>query len=321
MFVPRDVEGDEEGDTRDGGSDRGLKEIGDGDGEGLSREEREALAADEKPDGDADGEGEGEGGSDEQSGAGAGQEEEHYEVVVDGEPKKVSLKEALEGYIRTETFHQRMNKVNEVATIVQAEDQKNRVIRDQWIKRHTDLESDFTGLIPKEPDWDAEFARDPAGAHALKKQFDGVKAKLDSMRADRAKVEQERAQENARLIAQFAEQGRSKFVADNNLHDKDVLEKEIASMRKTALAQGFTEQEIAEVYDPRMLTILRKASKYDRMMAAKPKAVIPGKGKTLAPGSVNGARRSDRKGIDAAQRKLAASGRIDDAADFFRTIL
>jgi hypothetical protein len=116
--------------------------------------------------------------------------------------------------------------------------------------------------------------------------------------------------------------GRAKFVEENQLQDPKVLDREIQSMRKTALSAGFTEQEVAEVYDPRMLNILRKASKYDRMMTAKPKAVIPGKGKTLTPGSVNGKQvRSDRKGIDAAQRNLAASGRVDDMAEFFRKIL
>ena len=73
---------------------------------------------------------------------------------------------------------------------------------------------------------------------------------------------------------------------DSKIPDKPALEKEIASMRRTAFAAGFSEQEVATVYDPRMLGILRKASKYDRMMAAaKPRAEVPGKGRTLTPGA------------------------------------
>jgi hypothetical protein len=93
-------------------------------------------------------------------------------------------------------------------------------------------------------------------------------------------------------------------------------------MRTTAFAHGFNEKEVSEVFDPRMLDVLYEASEYRRIMANKPKAVIPGKSKTLTPGSGNGvSRRTDRKGIDAAQRRLAASGSLDDAANFFKTVL
>jgi hypothetical protein len=93
-------------------------------------------------------------------------------------------------------------------------------------------------------------------------------------------------------------------------------------MRTTGLAHGFNEKEIAAVFDPRMLNVLYESSEYRRIMANKPKAVIPGKGKTLTPGSGNGVhRRTDRKGIDAAQRRLAADGSIEAATNFFKTVL
>lgn len=287
---------------------------------------RERLPESDDEEGSAEDEGEGEGESedksDESSDEDDGEQGPHYEVNVDGAIKQVSLKEALEGYIRTDTFHQRMNKLSEIATNVSAENVKNQQIRDHWIKRARELEGEYEALIPKEPDWDAEFAANPAAAHSLQKQFQAVKGKLDAHRQQRIQQEQALVEENKRRVAEFARMGQERFINENQLQDPKVREKEVQSMRRTALSHGFSEQEIAEVYDPRMLSILRKASKYDRIQAAKPKAVIPGKGKTLTPGSVNGAKpRSDRKGIDAAQRKLAASGRIDDAADFFLRVL
>jgi hypothetical protein len=44
--------------------------------------------------------------------------ERKVEVTVDGEPVEVSIKEALEGYVRTETFHRRMNQLDEAKKIV-----------------------------------------------------------------------------------------------------------------------------------------------------------------------------------------------------------
>lgn len=331
LFVPREVEGDEFGDTSDGGDDRTLrrrearveedddeaapdeqssKRAKPGEGEGSDAEDKEA---EEDPDAEE---------SDDESDEDAGEDQPHYEVKVDGETKTVSLKEALEGYIRTETFHQRMNKVSEAAQVVSSENVKNQQIRDYWIKRAQDLEGEFSLLLPQEPDWDKEFSIDPAAAHRLKKQYETVNGKLEAFRQERTQQEQIRAQEYARMNAEISRRGQEKFVNDHKLHDEVKRTKVVNNMRNTAFALGFNEKEVSEVFDPRMLDVLYEASEYRRIMANKPKAVIPGKGKTLTPGSGNGvSRRTDRKGIDAAQQRLAKSGSIDDAANFFKTVL
>ena len=131
------------------------------------------------------------------------------------------------------------------------------------------------------------------------------------------------AQEEAdRRLKQYAVDGFSRFVMDAKIPDEATLKKELKSMRQTAFAAGFSETEVATVYDPRMLSILRKASKYDRMMAAaKPRAEVPGKGRTLTPGAATPIGNAPRKGLDEANRRLASSGRLDDAAEVFRRIL
>ena len=45
------------------------------------------------------------------------------------------------------------------------------------------------------------------------------------------------------------------------------LRRIIGGMRKTALAEGFLEHEVAGVYDKRMLNVLFKAWMYDQGMA------------------------------------------------------
>jgi hypothetical protein len=92
-------------------------------------------------------------------------------------------------------------------------------------------------------------------------------------------------------------------------------------MRRTAMNAGFSEYEVATVYDPRMLTILLKASKYDRMTANSPRAVIPDKGKALTPGAATPLGNVRRSGFNDAQRRLAESGRLQDAVEVFRRML
>ena len=93
------------------------------------------------------------------------------------------------------------------------------------------------------------------------------------------------------------------------------LKKELNSMRRCALDAGFSEYEISTVYDKRMLTVLRKASKYDRIMAAKPVPVQPDRGRALEPGAASSVGSvSRRRNIDDVMRRQAASGSLDDTA-------
>jgi hypothetical protein len=96
-------------------------------------------------------------------------------------------------------------------------------------------------------------------------------------------------------------------------------------MRKTALAEGFSEMEVAGVYDKRMLNVLFKAWLYDQGMAVKPvaQAALPGpNGRSLAPGSARPLSGSagSRK-VDEAQRQLARTGKMEDAETYFHRLL
>ena len=85
-------------------------------------------------------------------------------------------------------------------------------------------------------------------------------------------------------------------------------------MRRTASEAGFSEDEISTTYDERMLSILHKAAKYDNMMRNKPLPVQPERQGALQPGSAPRIGNSAARGMNDAQKKLAASGRVDDAA-------
>jgi hypothetical protein len=92
-------------------------------------------------------------------------------------------------------------------------------------------------------------------------------------------------------------------------------------MRRTGLTAGFTEEELSQVYDSRMLQVLLKASKYDRMMAAKPKPVVRPQGKPITPGAGSAKSRTAQSGVTSAMKRLNKTGSIDDAAVVFDQII
>jgi hypothetical protein len=355
MFEPRIVEGDPEtGDTRDGGDDPRLRSrergIADGwiderqDRETQSRsrqapaqtqgesgerrvqpdggEELHSAAAD---DGHAGAEDEQEDAAADAAGDEEGEDDEpQYEITVDGQPTTVSLGELRDGYIRTATFHSRLNKVNEGRAVVEQENARVTQLRDLYVQGLQFLDEDLRGIMPVEPDWEAEFTRDPANAHRMQKEFNKFHAKLNQIRQNRAWAIQNGREENDRRSAQYAADQFTQFVQDHSklIKDEPSLRRIIGGMRQTALSEGFNEQEVAGVYDKRMLNILLKAHLYDQGMAVRPQAVIPGKGKALVPGSARPLLGSaGRRNIDEAQRQLARTGRMEDATAFFDRLL
>ena len=324
MFELREIEGDPEtGDTGDGGDDLQLRsrerDLADG------REPRRRQDVSKTANVDEDGipfEIEPDDSTPVAEAAQAEDEgDEKYEVTVDGAVRHVTLAEALRGYIRQETFHQRATQLNQIQQNLEVDAGRQQQNWGLLLAARQAYEEDLQGLLPREPNWDQAFAVNPQEAHRQQKIFQVIYGKLAQSRQQRAEMEAIRAQENDRRIHQYAVNGFSKFVMDNQIPDEPTLQKELRSMRRTAAMVGFSEYEVATVYDPRMLTVLRKASKYDRMMANRPNAIQPGRGKTLTPGAATPLGNVRRSGLDDAQRRLAQSGKLSDAVDVFRRIL
>jgi hypothetical protein len=142
--------------AREGG-ERPLAEPGEERG-GTASDEGHARAEDEQQDADAQAAGD-EAGADE--GSEDADENAQYEITVDGEPQTVTLGELRDGYIRTATFHSRLNKVNEHKQAIEAENQRVSQMRDLYINGLQNLDEDIRGITPQEPNWDEEYAKDP----------------------------------------------------------------------------------------------------------------------------------------------------------------
>jgi len=342
IFQPRDIEGDERGDTSDGGADPRLLEqerrVADGrseEGEPAQKPAKRAPAPandndepaeDQPPErigeaDDADPDAEKPDKGDGADGDASEDTSPRYKIQVDGEEKEVSLNEALRGYQREETFNNRMRQMVEVAKTIDQRGAEANLAREAYIQLCQNQEQEFAALIPKEPDWEQLYRQDPAAAHQLETNYKQVYGTLNAIRQRRAQAQQEAFNANAQRTAAYARAEFDKFRARNKLTDQQSLDKAIGYMRRTAMEAGFSEDEIGTTYDERMLTVLNKAAKYDNMMRNKPLPVQPERQGALQPGSAprigNGAQRS----MNDAMRRLQATGRVDDAAGVFAQML
>jgi hypothetical protein len=355
MFEPRPVEGDEKtGDTRDAGPDPRLVErerrIADGrsnegdergepgeeaaetQGEGGERplrrgsKERGDAAADDghdeagegkepKPEGETDDEGE------KWALTLNGQPVEKLEVTVDGQETPVSLDECVKGYIRQETFHRRMNEVVSARQAVEQEATNVGQARDVYGQKLKYLDTLIAQMTPQEPDWDKEFAADPRQAHEKQKAYGEIYQKRHWIDSELQRTAHETQAEYDKRSKDYALRNFTEFVAESKIPDEKALTETLNLMRSYGRKEGFSEAELAQTYDKRMLRVLRKAALYDQGQTERPKAVIPGKGKTLTPGVATPVGNATRRHIDEAQSKLAKTGRMEDAAQVMARLI
>jgi hypothetical protein len=312
-----DVEVDEESPAQGGGDDEALygdrpkkakEPVADEDDDVESLDEGEPDDEAEAPDEDED---------DEAEGPDKEFLSQEVQVIVDGEERVVKLKEALEGYVRTETFHKRMNEVDEAKKIVQRAAVDAVQNYQYTMQIGQEMEAHLDALVPKEPNWDEEFQKNPARARELQKYYEQVKTFRGQLRGRMAEATKKQMESDQAQTAAFAENEAKRFDQINSKHwstDPKKKGKDLKAMRRTALSEGFSEEEVSQVYDSRMLNILLKASKYDRIMASRPQPVQRVRSKPIAPGTGSAKQRTVQKGTSSAMKRLSKSGSIEDAA-------
>ena len=236
-------------------------------------------------------------------------------VNVDGERAEVSLQEALNGYIRSETFHRRLNQVGQVAQEIEKEREEIAQARTYYAQMIPALHKQLLSLQPPEPDWDKLYEENPVEASRLERQWRTYREKMGQLQVEHQRVQEEQEREQQRRMAIYEDTERRKLVqAVPEWTDPKRWERDRRSMVRTALAAGYSEKELGELKDARATMILAKAAKYDQLMANKPKPVK--RQGALRPGAIS-QRGAAPNGIARAEKRLQRTGSVRDAARAF----
>lgn len=252
-------------------------------------------------------------------------EGEVYEVMIDGQPAQVDLKEALNGYVRSETFYRRLNKLNEFETAINGRAREVHDLQVAYVEKTKELEALIDSLVPAEPDWDKVYAENPGKARELQKNYEALSGKRAEIKANRdkaiadARAEAEtnfkkwKRDQNNRLAELFPTWTDPEKGVDNMTRDT-------AMMAETAKAAGFTDEDIENTHDARMINILWKAARYDRIMSRK--APVPvNKGKRPVSQGAGRTRTAPKGKARNNATRLSRTGKLEDATAVFQDII
>jgi len=260
-----------------------------------------------------------------------GEEEFLYAVKVDGEEQEVTLDELLKGYSRQSDYTRKtqelsndrkgmedlQQKYNSEMAQIQAERQQYTEYLNQIVENSMGGLDKYANL-----DWDRLKESDPIEYVTKREEYREAQEKIQAMRNEQATAQHRQAEESKQLHSHMVMEEHQKLVSAVPEWGEPEKQKELATdVRKYALSQGFSEEELSSLVDHRSVLVLMKAAKFDAMDNAnikskklknKPKVIRSGSGKTKGENS-----KSKRA---AKMKRLQGSGNVDDAASILEDL-
>jgi hypothetical protein len=253
------------------------------------------------------------------------EESPKYRVKANGEELEVSLDELLNGYSRTADYQKKTQSLAEQRKAVEAERSKieeTAKVRDTYAQRLQVIEQ----LLQQQTGTEnlAELRENDPIAYAIAIAERSEKEKqLSAIQAERQRVYQEQAQQQAQVLQSHIQQEQQKLV-EMIPEFKDEAKAEVIrrDIRSYAKSIGFSDQELSQVYDSRAVSALYKSMMYDKLVAGKSSAhkKVQSAPKTLKPGTSN-PKSSETEAKKKDFERLRQSGNKKDAARLFERFL
>jgi len=253
------------------------------------------------------------------------QETPRYRVKVDNEELEVDLDELIKGYSRTSDYTKKTQTLAEQRKQVEAERAKIEEaakLRETYAQRLQVIEQ----MLSQQPEEDLSALKDsdPVG-YAIKVAEKMEREKqLSAVRAEREAVQaKQMAEHQERLKAHLSQEGERLKAAIPDLADEvkgEIIRKEI---RDYAKSNGWTDQELSQVYDHRAVIALYRAMQFEKLQKSKPavQKKVNEAPKALRPGVAGQRIDKDSEQAKKLAKQLKQTGRTRDAAKIFERFL
>ena len=252
-----------------------------------------------------------------------------YVVKVGGEEIEVTQEELINGYSRNSDYTRKTQELSELRKDL---DNKQSEL-DSSLSDINRERAEYRELLPKiktmlqngfkeEPNWESLREQDQVEYLTKKQEWDEHLNKIKSVDAEYNRItEQERAERQEKLHKQLLDSQQKLSDLLPEWKDEKVKMEEISQITKTAESLGFTKEEVNSVTDYRFILLLRDASLYNKQKTALKKKPTQAKARTklAKPGTSN--RIKQTSSVKKAQQRVAKTGKVSDAANYFEKII
>ena len=248
-----------------------------------------------------------------------------YTVKAAGEEKQVTLDELMQGYQLGADYTKKTQEVAEQRKAVEHERkaiEEAKQVRDHYAQRLESMENMLEEKLPTPEELARMKDNDPIG-YAMKsaERFE-QREQLEKVKAERQRIAQQQQVEYQQQLQQrvYEEQQKlSQILPEFSDPTKgEQLRSEIRNYGKNI---GFTDEELANVYDSRHVLTLHKAMMYDKLQKSKPEVT---KKVAKAPKMVKSGTKVKEANRDVRKKqmnRLKQTGRAADAAVLFENFI
>lgn len=288
--------------------------------EDSESEVEETEESEEEPNEDSDEEDEDSEDADEPEAEDEKHEEETRPVIVDGkEVARVTFEEATKGYMRATDYTRKTQAVAEKDKALEAERVKLSEGTQTLAQKLKDLDEALTQITPQEPDWAEVQANDPEGFPQQYAAWQLHKENLAKIKSERSAAEQRVFEETLEKLKVQAQSAREQLLeAVPEWKDPEKLKAGQAELLEFGKSLGYSDEDMYSIMDPRAILMMRDAMLYRRAKSkTKPSVqekIAAAKTKAVKPGAKPPKGQAASKGKLDARKKLAKTGRVDDAA-------
>ena len=245
-----------------------------------------------------------------------------FTVKVDGTEVTVTLDELQKGYSRTQDYTRKTQQIAEIRRQVESEAEAIRAERSQYAQLLGALESQVQQAAQPNIDWDRLYQEDPIEWVRQKETVRENQAKSQAIQFEQQRLMQISQQEQAQQMQSFLAQQQDellKVLPDWKDPNKAKKEKEL--LIDFGQKAGFSTDELKNIFDHRVVNVLRKAALYEQMMTKRQniKPVTNNGPRPAKPGAAG--RVSTTSESTRAKQRLAKTGRVNDAASAIELLL
>lgn len=252
------------------------------------------------------------------------EEDQIVTVKIDGKDVEVPLSELKSGYQKDKVSTERFMQAAETRKSAEAEIAKAHQERQAYAANLQRMQAQLEGTLQQQQqvDWERLLASDPV--EYLKQQHLAQKRQAT---LQQVYAEQQRVNALSQAEQQYALQGHLQAQQEALLaklpewKDEGKAKADRSAIREYLTNQGYESGDIDSIRDARAVVLARKAMLFDQMMG---KAQAAAKRVSTLPSKVERPGLGDNPGFDrrsAAYQKLGKSGKVEDAAALFASLI
>ena len=260
----------------------------------------------------------------EQEDDGEEQEQPTYLVKAAGEEREVTLDELIKSYQLGTDYTKKSQAVAEERKAVESERQavqEAKQLRDTYAQRLEMIEQ----MLQPQQEENLEYLKetDPIGYSVKVAEMVQKEKQLAAVQAERSRIhqqqEQDRQMQMQSVVAEEMQKLSSAIPEFTDPAKGEAIRNDIRAFGKQL---GFSDNELAAVYDSRAVLTLYKAMQYDKLVASKPAITkkVNEAPKAIKPG-VSKPRDSNAEETRKLKARAKSSGSIRDAASVFERFI